>query len=139
MIGIVLNPQINWGRNDIFKILSFTYLGLLSFYSAMFYSIQVQILYIFGQINFLQFYYLLIYFSGLLATWSLFPLGARHMVRGCQEGSRVAWMVKSRVLSTPFLLFCCFDMKEANCFCLLQPVQSLEWGRLWYGRQKGLW
>lgn len=44
------------------------------------------------------------------------------MVTGCQEGLYVAWIVKNGVLSTSFLVFCCFDMKEFNCFCLLHTA-----------------
>ena len=39
-------------------------------------------------------------------------LGARHRVMSCKEGSPVAWKVESGVLSTSFLMFCCFDIKK---------------------------
>ena len=61
----------------------------------------------------------------LFSHWLLriyFPLGARHMVTGCQEGLYVVWIVKNGVLSTSFLVFCYFDMKELNCFCLLHTA-----------------
>lgn len=68
-----------------------------------------------------------------------FPLDARHRVTECQEGSCVAWVGKSGDLSTSFLVFCCFDIKEHNCFCLLQLAYSMgcdgegarRWMRWW--------
>ena len=51
-----------------------------------------------------------------------FPLGARHKVMGLSGRPRVAWIVKSGALSTSFFVFCCFDIKEPNCFCLWQPA-----------------
>ena len=35
------------------------------------------------------------------------------------------YIVKSWALSTSFLVFCCFDIKEPNCYCLLQPAKSM--------------
>lgn len=69
----------------------------------------------------------------LLAACRLF---STQLVTGCQEGSRVAWVVKSEALSSSFLVFCRFDIKEPNCFCLLQPAWSLGWGRE-EGREDG--
>lgn len=61
-------------------------------------------------------------FYWLLGVYFLF--GAGHMVTRCQKNFCVAWIVKSRVLSTPFLVFSCFDIKVLNCFCWLQPDYS---------------
>lgn len=79
---------------------------------------------------------------GVLAAWSLFPHGARHTVMGYQDGSCVAWIVKSRVPLTFLLVFCCSDVRGPNCCSLpgLQGGAGLGWrGRAGVGGRAGLW
>ena len=47
---------------------------------------------------------------------------------GCQEGSRVAWVAKSRVLSISFLVFWCFDIKKpaASSGCTLLSLEEVK-------------
>lgn len=60
--------------------------------------------------------------SVLLAAWSLFSTWCR--AHGYKVSEELLCGLDSRVLSTPFLVFSCFDIKGLNCFCWVQPAYS---------------
>ena len=78
--------------------------------------------------------YVLFYFCWLLEIYC--PLGARHRVMGCEEGSQVTWIVKSKVSQLPFWCFAVLILKTelpplaATCLVLGRGREERGWGWL---------
>ena len=75
-------------------------------------SLHISVMW-YTKLYYRPFFWLLVIYSALCA---------RHMVMGGQEDLRVSWVVKTGVFPTSLSVFCSFDIKEPNCFCLLQPA-----------------